>query len=106
MASSRTIAETDLSHPVCAYLEAQGYTVRGEVHHCDIAAVKGEELIIIELKCTLNLTLLAQGIQRQQLTDSVYVAIRARRIGRNGWHGMKARSRCCGGWSWGYCWWR
>ncbi len=71
----RTIAETDLYRPVYDYLVQQGFTVRGEVHHCDIAAVKGEELIIIELKRGLSLTLLAQAVQRQRLTDSVYVAI-------------------------------
>jgi len=73
--ASRVIAETDLYFPVRDYLEEQGYTVRAEVHHCDIAAVRDEELIIIELKRGLTLSLLAQAVQRQQLTDSVYMAI-------------------------------
>ncbi len=73
--ASHVLAETDLYCPVRDYLAQQGYTVRGEVHHCDVAAVRGEELIVIELKRGLTLALLAQAVQRQQLTDSVYVAI-------------------------------
>ena len=68
-------AETDLYPPLHAYLTAQGYTVRGEVKHCDIAAVKGDDLIVIEMKLALNLSLLAQGVRRQQMTDSVYLAV-------------------------------
>jgi len=69
------MAETDLYRPVADYLKQQGYTVRGEVAHCDIAAVKDEELIVIELKRGLSLALLAQAVQRQKITESVYLAI-------------------------------
>ncbi len=69
------IAETDLYQPVHDYLVAHGYTVRSEVRHCDIAAVKGDELIVIELKRALNLALLAQAVARQRITEAVYVAI-------------------------------
>ena len=68
-------AETDLYPLLHEYLTAQGYTVRGEVKHCDIAAVKGDDLIVIEMKLALNLSLLAQGVRRQQMTDSVYLAL-------------------------------
>ncbi len=68
-------AETDLYPPLRAYLTAQGYTVRGEVKHCDIAAVKGDDLIVIEMKLALNLALLSQAVRRQQMTDSVYLAV-------------------------------
>ena len=67
--------ETALYRPVYEFLLAQGYTVRGEVKHCDIAAVKDEELVVVELKRSLSLALLAQAVQRQQLTESVYLAI-------------------------------
>jgi hypothetical protein len=69
------IAETDLYRPLHDYLVAQGYTVRSEVKHCDIAAVRGDDLIIIELKRTFGLSLLAQAVQRQKVSDSVYVAV-------------------------------
>lgn len=72
---SKPISETDLYRPVHDYLVKQGYTVRAEVNHCDIAAVKGDDLIVIELKRAINITLLAQAIERQKITDSVYVAV-------------------------------
>jgi hypothetical protein len=73
--SSRGLLETDLSRPVRTFLEAQGFTVRSEVQHCDITAVRGEELVVVELKCRFDTTLLLQAAKRQQLTDSVYVAL-------------------------------
>jgi hypothetical protein len=71
----RAISETDLAAPLYAWLADAGYTVRSEVKHCDIAAVKGGDLLVIELKKTLNLALVVQGVRRQRLTDSVYLAI-------------------------------
>jgi hypothetical protein len=68
-------AETDLAAPLSAWLVKQGYTVRSEVKDCDIAAVKGDDLLVIEMKKTLNLQVVVQAVQRQRLTDSVYVAI-------------------------------
>lgn len=67
--------ETDLYPPLQAYLAANGYTVRGEVHGCDVAASKDGALIIIELKRLLSLELLAQGAQRQRKCASVYLGI-------------------------------
>lgn len=69
------ISETDLYEPIRQYLIGQGYTVRGEVRHCDVAARKGEDLIVIEMKCAMNIPLLIQATQRQKITDSVYVAL-------------------------------
>ena len=57
------------------FLESNGYKVRAEVKNCDIAATKGDELIIVELKLKVNLQLLMQAADRQRITDSVYVAI-------------------------------
>jgi hypothetical protein len=67
--------ETDLAGPLSDHLARQGYTVRSEVKDCDITAVKGDDLLIIEMKKTLNLPLVVQAVRRQRLTDSVYVAI-------------------------------
>jgi len=71
----KTLAETDLCHPIRDYLVAQGYTVRSEVSHCDITAVKGDDLVIIEIKRRFGISLLIQATQRQKITDSVYVAL-------------------------------
>ncbi|HZJ82797.1 MAG TPA: DUF2161 family putative PD-(D/E)XK-type phosphodiesterase [Clostridia bacterium] len=70
-----SFAETDLYDPIYEYLTQQGYTVRGEVKDCDIAAIKGDELIIVELKKNFTVDLLVQATQRQRLTSGVYVAV-------------------------------
>ena len=67
--------ETDLYEPIRAFLEEEGYQVQAEVKDCDIAAVKGGQLIIVELKKAFNLKLVYQGLERQSLTDQVFLAI-------------------------------
>ena len=67
--------EADLYAPIKAYLEAQGYEVQAEVAHCDIVAQKDGELLVVELKTSINLTLLIQATARQAITSNVYVAI-------------------------------
>ena len=73
--AAKVLAETDLAAPLCDWLIGQGYTVRSEVRDCDIAALRGDELLIIEIKKALNLALVVQAVQRQRMTDIVYVAI-------------------------------
>lgn len=68
--------ETELYLPVKRFLEAQGYDVKAEIGDCDVLAVRGEEPpIIVELKTRFTLQLLLQGIDRQAVTDNVYLAI-------------------------------
>ena len=67
--------ETDLYAPIRAFLEEEGYQVQAEVKNCDIAAVKDGQLAIVELKKAFNLKLVYQGLERQSLTDQVFVAI-------------------------------
>ncbi|PLR84378.1 hypothetical protein CVD25_22205 [Bacillus canaveralius] len=69
------IFEMDLYKPVQKYFTQQGYEVYGEVNHCDLAAVKGEDLIVVEMKLRLNVELLIQATKRQRFADSVYIAI-------------------------------
>lgn len=70
------LRETDLYPPVKAYLEAQGYAVKGEVGAVDVVAVRGEESpVLIELKLGFSLALLHQGIARQAISDVVYLAV-------------------------------
>lgn len=86
--------ETELYAPIRDYLVAQGYTVRGEVRSCDLVAQRGEELIVVELKRQFSLDLLLQAIQRQKLTEAVYVAVpRPARLDRKwrGFHGLLRR---------------
>lgn len=75
MSEKEKIREEDLYKPVFDYLTRQGFTVNGEVGHCDVTAVKEDRLIIVELKKSLNLKLIVQAVKRQRMTDSVYVAV-------------------------------
>ncbi|MEM6462914.1 MAG: DUF2161 family putative PD-(D/E)XK-type phosphodiesterase [Pseudomonadota bacterium] len=70
------LSETDLYAPVKALLEGQGYEVKGEIGMADIVAMRASEApVIVELKCALSLSLIHQAIDRQSLTDAVYVAV-------------------------------
>ncbi|WP_079508979.1 DUF2161 domain-containing phosphodiesterase [Mesobacillus jeotgali] len=81
------IYEADLYEPIRKHFIKQGYRVNGEVHDCDLTAVKDGELIIVELKLTLNIDLLLQATRRLRLTDMVYIAIpKPKRITRKRWH--------------------
>jgi hypothetical protein len=77
MKKKRMVPETELYEPVKKYLEALGYTVRGEVADCDIAALHGDELIAVELKSSINLKLILQATERQESCDAVYLAVPA-----------------------------
>ena len=67
--------ETDLYEPIRTFLEEEGYQVQAEVKNCDIAAVKDGQLLIVELKKAFSLKLVYQGLERQSLTEQVFVAI-------------------------------
>lgn len=68
--------ETDLYPPVKAFLEAQGYDVKGEIGPADVVALRGAEPpVIVELKTGFSLALIHQGIDRQAVTPHVYLAV-------------------------------
>lgn len=68
--------ESDLYAPVKAFLEAQGYAVKGEVGAVDVLACRGDEQpLVVELKTGFSLALLHQAVARQAVTDLVYVAV-------------------------------
>lgn len=73
--------ETELYAPVKSLLEKQGYEVKGEVGKADIVAVRldadgaEEEPIVLELKTAFSLSLFHQAVDRQSLTDLVYIAV-------------------------------
>lgn len=70
------MTESALYPPVKAFLEAQGYTVKGEIGAADVVAMRGEEPpIIVELKSGFSLSLLQQAVARLSITDDVYVAV-------------------------------
>ena len=67
--------ETDLYPPIKAFLEGQGYRVKGEVADCDVVAVRGnEDPVVVELKTAFTAKLVFQAVRRLALTDCVYIA--------------------------------
>ncbi len=81
--------ESDLYPPIRDYLETHGYQVQAEVKNCDIIATKDDELIVVELKTSVNMTLLVQATQRQTIADSVYVAVPSPKRQNRHWRGIK-----------------
>jgi len=74
--TKQKVRETDLYPSVKQLLEAQGYEVKSEVGAADIVAVRGDEdPVIVELKAGFSLSLFHQGVERQKLTDAVYLAV-------------------------------
>lgn len=67
--------ESDLYAPLKAFFESRGYLVKGEVNKCDMALIKGNELLIVELKKNFNMSLIYQALDRQRIAHGVYVAL-------------------------------
>lgn len=89
------VQEADLYAPVKAFLEAQGYTVKGEVGAVDILACRGDEPpLIVELKTAFSLSLLHQAVARQSVTDLVYVAV-PHRAGKVAARALKSNVGLC-----------
>lgn len=76
-ATRAAAGETRLYEPVKKYWIERGYAVRGEVDGCDLVARRGDELVVVELKAGMNLTLVLQGLDRKAITDQVYLAVPA-----------------------------
>ncbi len=73
--------ESDLYPPVKAFLEAQSYDVKGEIGPADVMGVRGDDMVVVELKTRFSLALFHQGIARLAVCDCVYVCV-ARGKGR------------------------
>ncbi|MEL7104306.1 MAG: DUF2161 family putative PD-(D/E)XK-type phosphodiesterase [Pseudomonadota bacterium] len=90
-----TPRETDLYPPVKAHLEAMGFEVKGEIASADVVAMRaGEDPVVVELKTGFSLALVHQGIERQKLTDWVYLAV-PRGSGRRWQAALKANKGLC-----------
>ena len=78
-AKAKPESETALYAPVKRFLEAQGFSVKGEVCGCDLVALRGDEppvVVIGELKLKFNLELVLQGVERRASCDEVWLAVR------------------------------
>lgn len=80
--SMEAMRETDLYPPVKAFLEAQGYEVKGEIGPADVVGMRAaDEMVVVELKRGFSLALFHQGVARLSVCECVYVAV-ARGKGR------------------------
>lgn len=78
--------ETALYGPVKAFLEAQGFVVKGEICGCDAVGLRGGEpplVVVAELKLSFTLELVLQAVERMRGADIVYLAVAASRRGRD-----------------------
>jgi hypothetical protein len=92
-----TAAETALYLPIKRFLEAQGFTVKGEVGGCDIVALREGEpplLVVTELKLNFNLELVLQGIDRAASCDEVWLAVRASAKGKGRESDARVKKLC------------
>lgn len=70
--------EADLYPELKAFLEGQGYEVKAEIGACDVMALReGDPPVVVEMKLSFSLALVLQGVARQALFDTVYLAVPA-----------------------------
>ncbi len=68
--------ESDLYLPLKKFLENQGYEVKGEIKDCDVMAIREEsEPIVVELKLSMNLSVILQAVDRLSLSSQVYICL-------------------------------
>ena len=67
--------ESDMYGPIRDMLRDMGFAARGEVKGCDIAALRGDELCVVETKLSANITLLYQAMERKSFSPLVFVAV-------------------------------
>lgn len=80
------MSETRLYAAVKRFLEAQGFTAKGEVGNCDVVAVRQGEpplLVICEMKLGLSMELVLQAVDRMAAADAVWLAVPRTRRGRD-----------------------
>lgn len=84
--------ESELYAPLKLFFEQRGYSIKGEVRHCDLVGIKvgrdNEAPLIVEIKKTFSLALLLQGLERQKLSSNVYLAVECNRT-KKGAHNQR-----------------
>lgn len=89
--------EQSLYPPVKGFLEGLGFEVKGEVHGCDLVALKdGDAAVVVigELKVSFTLELVLQAVDRASACDEVWLAVRASRRGRGRERDSRVRKLC------------
>jgi hypothetical protein len=93
----RRVLETSLYLPVKRFLEARGFTVKGEVGGCDLVALKEDEAPVVmtgELKLNFNLELVLQAVDRAASADEVWIAARTSTRGKGRESDARFRNVC------------
>ncbi len=89
--------ETSLYLPVKQFLEAAGYTVKGEVGGCDMLGLSDGDptvVVVCELKLTFNLELILQAVDRACAADEVWIAARVSAKGKGREADRRYRDLC------------
>lgn len=89
--------ETSLYLPVKNFLEGLGYSVKGEVGHCDLVGLREDDptvVVIGELKLTFNLELILQGVDRMNVGDEIWLAARLSTRGKGRESDPRYRNLC------------
>lgn len=89
--------ETSLYLPVKAFLEAAGFSVKGEIGGCDLVGISGEEppvVVVCELKLSFNLELILQAVDRAAVSDEVWIAAKVSVKGRGREADKRYRDLC------------
>lgn len=89
--------ETALYAPVKAFLEARGFSVKGEVGGCDLLGLREGEpplVVVCELKQTFNLELVLQAVDRAAACDEVWLAARLSLRGKGREADARFRNLC------------
>lgn len=89
--------ETTLYLPIKRFLEAAGYSVKGEIAGCDIVGLSPGEppvVVICELKLSFNLELILQAVDRASASDEVWIAARVSAKGKGRESDRRYRDLC------------
>jgi len=89
--------ETTLYLPIKRFLEAAGYSVKGEIAGCDVVGLSAAEppvVVICELKLSFNLELILQAVDRASASDEVWIAARVSARGKGRESDRRYRDLC------------
>ena len=89
--------ETALYLPIKGFLEAAGYSVKGEIAGCDLVGLTPDEppvVVICELKLSFNLELILQAVDRAAASDEVWIAARVSAKGKGRESDRRYRDLC------------
>lgn len=73
--NNKILKEEDMYKYVRQYFIDQGFEVKSEVMNCDVMGVREGFIVMIEMKLTLNLDVILQAIERQKISNEVYIAV-------------------------------